>query len=95
MTSDDIIAKGSVRNKASDIWAFGIIIWQLYTFSSPHSDYEGDNLIEAIRDGKKPGDIEDVKNDVLREIVQKCWNLVSGIEMKDIENILDDLVNKK
>jgi len=91
MSPQDLKAKGKVRTKRGDVWAYGIIIWQMYSRETPYHDYEGDNLVSDVMQGKIfPGNTEDIKNEKLKEIVTNCWSSTE-ITSKDIVQELDDL----
>jgi len=62
MSPQDLKAKGKVRTKRGDVWAYGIIIWQMYSRETPYHDYEGDNLVSDVMQEKiVPGNTEDIK----------------------------------
>jgi len=91
MSPQDLKAKGKVRTMRGDVWAYGIIIWQMYSREIPYHDYEGDNLVSDVMQGKiVPVNTEDIKNEKLKEIVTKCWSSTE-ITSKDIVQELDDL----
>jgi len=95
MSPDDLKAKGRIRTKQSDIWAFGIMIWQMYTFDFPYGHYRGDNLVKEICNGLKPGDIEDIKNPIFKDIVKRCWDMDNPILIDEIQDQIDQITKDK
>jgi len=93
MSPQDLKAKGKVRTKRGDVWAYGIVIWQMYSKESPYYNFEGDNLIEQIIGEEiKPGNLEDIKNEKLKDIVTTCWSSTE-ISSGKIVQLLDDIKN--
>jgi len=95
MSPEDIKHRGEIRGLGSDIWAFGIIIWQMYEPELPHYDYEGDDLNDAILNGRHPGHLSNIKNKTLHDIVTNCWKFEKErTEIGEIVDTLDPIINK-
>ena len=58
----------------SDIYAFGIVLWEICSFQHPFQSYSFMvELISQIIDGIRPKSSE-IENETLRELCEKCWN---------------------
>jgi len=66
----EVINKGQYSVK-SDIWSFGIIVWELATYELPFADIEHKEIASSIKDGERV-EIPDDCNDILRGIMVNC-----------------------
>ncbi|UZN98950.1 uncharacterized protein OCT59_000233 [Rhizophagus irregularis] len=70
----EILTKSCVFSKESDIYSFGMIIWELTTGCKPFANVEHDiNLIYEIIDGKRP-EITNDTPECLANLMEKCWD---------------------
>ncbi|CAK4215912.1 unnamed protein product [Aphanomyces euteiches] len=62
----------------SDIWSFGMTVWQLLCDNIPYRDYSPEEIEEAIRtDDERPGRPEEMSNDneSLWDLITWCWRV--------------------
>ncbi|POG61676.1 kinase-like domain-containing protein, partial [Rhizophagus irregularis DAOM 181602=DAOM 197198] len=68
------IFKGAAFSQKSDIYSFGMIMWELTTGCKPFANVEHDhNLIFKILDGERP----EITNDTpewFANLMKKCWD---------------------
>ena len=68
------IFEGQKYTKASDIYSFGMIAWELMTGRKPFWDRNHDtDLIIEICDGLRPPIVTNAPEDYV-ELMQKCWH---------------------
>jgi serine/threonine protein kinase len=68
------IFKGVGFSKESDIYSFGMIMWELTTGCKPFANVEHDvNLIYEILDGKRPEITSDTP-EYYANLMKKCWD---------------------
>ena len=68
------IFKGAVFSKESDIYSFGMIMWELTTGCKPFADVEHDHtLIYQIINGKRP-EITDDTPKCFANLMKSCWD---------------------
>jgi serine/threonine protein kinase len=68
------IFKGNAFSKESDIYSFGMIMWELTTGCKPFANVEHDvNLIYEIIDGKRPEITSDTP-ECFANLMKKCWD---------------------
>ncbi|EXX50152.1 polo kinase CDC5 [Rhizophagus irregularis DAOM 197198w] len=68
------IFQGQKYTKASDIYSFGMIMWEFMTGRRPFWDEHHDtNLITKIRDGLRPPIVTNAPEGYI-ELMKECWN---------------------
>ncbi|CAK4924014.1 unnamed protein product [Aphanomyces euteiches] len=77
----------------SDIWSFGMTVWQLLCDNIPYRDYSPEEIEEAIRtDDERPGRPEEMSNDneSLWDLITWCW-MVDPFRRPKARNVIDFL----
>ncbi|EXX59975.1 Sps1p [Rhizophagus irregularis DAOM 197198w] len=68
------IFKGAAFSKESDIYSFGMIMWEVTTGCKPFANVEHDhNLIFKILDGERPKITKDTP-ECYDDLMKKCWD---------------------
>ncbi|POG76199.1 kinase-like domain-containing protein [Rhizophagus irregularis DAOM 181602=DAOM 197198] len=68
------IFKGSAFSKETDIYSFGMVMWELTTGCKPFANVEHDhNLIYKILDGERPKITEDTP-ECYANLMKSCWD---------------------
>ncbi|GBC06412.1 hypothetical protein RclHR1_06810001 [Rhizophagus clarus] len=82
------IFTGATFSKKSDIYSFGIIMWELTTGYKPFANVEHDiNLIYKIIDGKRPKITTDTPECFI-ELMKECWDY-NPLKRPTIEEICE------
>ncbi|KAN0041936.1 hypothetical protein ACTFIV_004490 [Dictyostelium citrinum] len=63
-------------SKASDVYAFGILLYEIMTEREPYKDedLEGLSKIEFICKGGRPSTDLDILDKNIRDLIKNCWN---------------------
>ena len=63
-----------IFSEKSDIWAFGILAYEMFTFGkAPYEALNDDEILEFLNQGnrlERPSNV----NDQLYEVMMDCWN---------------------
>jgi len=90
--SPEVLLGGNVNEKA-DVYAYAIVIWELFTAQDPFSEYsELDPFINAVcNKGERPPIPEDM-HESLVDIITKSWDTNPEIRptCSDISNKFDE-----
>jgi serine/threonine protein kinase len=68
----EMLGDGKLSPKA-DQYAFGIMMWEMWTRQKPFSDYYHGQLISAVCGGERPLFTEDAPL-VYQQLAQRCWH---------------------
>ncbi|CAK4666733.1 unnamed protein product [Aphanomyces euteiches] len=84
----------------SDVWSFGMTVWQLLTSDIPYRDYCQEEIEEAIRsEDDRPGRPEELSKDseALWDLITWCWKLnpLERPESRDIVSFLEERYGEK
>merc|ERR1719233_2565151 len=63
---------GKPVTEKSDVYAFGYILWEMYTKEEPFKELSFNQLSKKVRSGKRPP-IPDIMADSIRELTELCW----------------------
>ncbi|KAJ3437023.1 ankyrin repeat-containing protein [Anaeramoeba flamelloides] len=87
------VFKNGIFSKASNIYNFSIIVWEIMTEKVPFSSLEKWEIkIGVVRDGKRP-DLP-TENTSLNFLIEKCWKQ-NPEERPTIEDVIKDLEELK
>jgi len=67
-----------VYSKKSDVWMFGILVYEIVAQCEPHVDIEPNQVAVLIRDKKLTPNIPSGCPQILRHLMEMCWNHVPG-----------------
>jgi len=92
--SPEVLLGGKLNEKA-DVYAYAIVIWELFTAQDPFSQYnELDPFINAIcHRGERPP-IPDDMNELLKDLITKSWDTNPEVrpQCQEIASRLDDVL---
>lgn len=73
---------------ASDVWAFGIVCWEVFARSPPYPDLDGVQVVYAVRDGVRPI-IPEYVPPAIAFVMGQCWdpNPAQRPTMKDLSRV--------
>uniref|UniRef100_A0A914D5Q1 Protein kinase domain-containing protein n=1 Tax=Acrobeloides nanus TaxID=290746 RepID=A0A914D5Q1_9BILA len=96
-----------IFSEKSDIWAFGILAYEMFTFGrAPYEALNDDEIFEFLKQGnrlERPSNV----NDQLYEVMMDCWNAdpdsrpsfkaleKTFLEIVEVQNELYDYVKCK
>jgi predicted Ser/Thr protein kinase len=61
-------------SKKSDVWSFGIVVWEIFAQSEPHLDVDPIDVGTLIRDKFLTPEIPSDCPEKLRQLMEMCWN---------------------
>ncbi|KAK8890736.1 hypothetical protein M9Y10_035521 [Tritrichomonas musculus] len=89
-------------SKASDIYAFAFIVYEVITLNNPVLCKNFHTLISKIIKGERPHILEDTP-DVYRDLIERCWSQEASMrpsfdeiveEMKSDDRYINDLIDE-
>ena len=67
------VIKEQKRSIKSDIYSFGIVVWEVFTTAIPFEEMKGDfQVMNSVCNGKRPTIPEDCPQQ-LKELIEVCW----------------------
>jgi len=70
----ELFKRGAIASKASDIYSYGMILWELVTRKLPFNDAADETTVMGwIKDGEQENIPEDCP-EVWKEIITSCWS---------------------
>jgi len=64
-----------VYSKKSDVWMFGVVVYEIVAQREPHADIDTKNVTVLIRDKGLTPTIPNDCPEKLRQVMQLCWNI--------------------
>jgi serine/threonine protein kinase len=89
------VMMGQPFDERSDVYSFGIVLWELLTRGEPFEQYDDyDEFLEAVCDRNERPTIPDNCLPSLRQLMEACWhpNPTSRPEFEEINNQLDRIL---
>jgi serine/threonine protein kinase len=76
----------------TDMWSFGIVVWEIITRDTPHKDMDISECTVLIRDSYLTPPIPTEINTILSDILNQCWYPDAEMRMsaKDVVEYIDD-----
>ena len=75
-SAPEVLSVG-VCTPASDVWSFGVFLWELFSLGKhPFEGIKNSDILEHIKSGnrlERPADCPDV----IFEMMQQCWNMMA------------------
>jgi hypothetical protein len=66
-----VISRIVTSSFAADVFAFGIVLWEVWTLSEPFPGLNNADVVQAIKDGLRPP-LTDGMAEPLRELITLC-----------------------
>uniref|UniRef100_A0AAF5Q501 Mitogen-activated protein kinase kinase kinase n=1 Tax=Wuchereria bancrofti TaxID=6293 RepID=A0AAF5Q501_WUCBA len=85
----EIIA-GSSPSKQSDIYSFGIVLWEIITRMRPYSDCKSaEEILWSVYAGLRPPHIQDIPTKLM-QMIERCWQKLpeERPSIKEIRKVL-------
>ncbi|VDK80291.1 unnamed protein product, partial [Litomosoides sigmodontis] len=89
-TAPEIIT-GSSPSKKSDIYSFGIILWEIITRARPYSDCKNaEEILWSVHAGLRPSRITGIPTKLM-EMIERCWQELpeERPSIEEIQTLLD------
>ena len=64
-------------NKAVDVYAFGMLLWELFTGDVPYQGFELTEIKEVVLSGERPAVPKGETPHQLRKLMDQCWSAAS------------------
>ncbi|ESO09791.1 hypothetical protein HELRODRAFT_142725, partial [Helobdella robusta] len=82
--------KDGVFSSASDIWSYGILVYEIFTFGSiPYQDKTNEEVVRHVKDGHTM-QLPDACPQDLKDFCKSCWEYDPG-DRQSIQIIIDSL----
>ena len=70
----ELLMKGTRYSSKIDIYAFGIVLWELATSETPYSGYEASQIVQQVIHNDLRPLLPSSLNPELRNIITQCWD---------------------
>ena len=84
------ILRGEAPTKKSDVFSFGIILWQLCTTTVPYADILMEDMVAVLRKDSRRPPLNGIEENGLKSLIENCWNSVPELR-PSFEEICDKL----
>uniref|UniRef100_A0A6P7H1N7 Mitogen-activated protein kinase kinase kinase 21-like n=1 Tax=Diabrotica virgifera virgifera TaxID=50390 RepID=A0A6P7H1N7_DIAVI len=84
------VIKQSTFSKASDVWSYGVLLWELLTGETPYKGIDTLAVAYGVAVNKLTLPIPSTCPQPWRELMEKCWE-ADPHRRPSFEQILDDL----
>lgn len=84
------VIRTNTFSKASDVWSFGVVLWELLTGQVPYRDVEALAVAYGVAMNSLTLPIPSTCPDVLKELMKECWNQ-DPHKRPSFQGILEDL----
>jgi serine/threonine protein kinase len=81
-----------VGNTSSDIWSFGMVMYEVLTRKDPYHELPMFTVIAKVANGVTPSRPETITNDKIWELMKSCWT-PRPTERPSIQEIIARLDN--
>ncbi|KAM3185780.1 hypothetical protein ACTXT7_005684 [Hymenolepis weldensis] len=72
-SAPEILEDKNNSNMRSDVWLFGVVIWEIYTLGSePYSKIDNEDLLQILRRGKRLSTPKKMPV-ITGELMKSCW----------------------
>ncbi|KAM7535211.1 hypothetical protein Aperf_G00000091033 [Anoplocephala perfoliata] len=89
----EVLEDGSKFTSKADVWSFGVLVWEIYSFGSlPYSDIPTNKLKGFLRKGKRLDKPIGTPNK-MSELMENCWKYEAK-ERSSFEDIVEHLNGK-
>lgn len=85
------VIKESLYSKSSDVWSFGVLVWEILTGQIPYKQIEQHTIEYGIVMNKLKLPIPSTCPYELRELIELCWNL-NPSDRPTFDQIIDLLI---
>jgi serine/threonine protein kinase len=72
-SSIEVLKYGTFSTQ-SDIWSFGIVMWEIFNFGMiPYSNMSNQEVVQQVINGYRLNSPSNCSNEI-QELIQQCWN---------------------
>ena len=79
-----------VGNTCSDIWSFGMVMYEILTSKDPYYECSMFTVIAKVASGGTPNRPETIANDKIWSLMKSCWTLKPS-ERPSIQEVIKRL----
>jgi len=79
-----------VGSTCSDIWSFGMVMYEILTRKDPYHEYSMFTVIAKVASGGTPNKPETISNDKIWSLMKECW-MLNPFERPLIQDVIKKL----